>query len=512
MGKDVYYITTPIYYPNADPHIGHGYTSVAADFLARYHRLRGEEVVLLTGTDEHGLNLQRRAEAAGKDPQTWVDEMAPRWREVWAGLDIAYDDYIRTTEPRHEKAVQRLLTAVHENGRDDIYLGTYEGLYCVSCEAYYTEDELVDGMCPIHGTPVEHVKEENYFFRLSAYADRLLEHYERRREAVQPETRRNEVLSLIRGGLQDFSISRTNFRWGIPLPWDPKHVCYVWFDALTNYITAAGYGTDEARFSRIWPANVHLIGKDILRFHAVYWPAMLMAGGVEPPEQVWAHGFLTVGGQKMSKTNATGIHPFELVDHFGVDSYRYFFIREIQFGQDGSFSWESMVDRHNADLANGLGNLASRILAMLAASFDGVVPETEAEGVEDDLPAVTADVTRRYDEHMAELALTQALAAVWEIVGRANGYLVERQPWTLAKDEARRAELAGILYASAETLRILAILIVPIMPGAATRLWQQLGIEEPLEAQRLPHAAAWGGLRPGTKTVKGDALFPRLDS
>ncbi len=289
-------------------------------------------------------------------------------------------------------------------------------------------------------------------------------------------------------------------------------MCYVWFDALTNYITAAGYGTDEPRFAALWPANVHMIGKDILRLHAVYWPAMLMAAGVEPPTQVWAHGYLTVGGKKMSKTNLTGIHPFELIDHFGVDSYRYYFVREIQFGQDGSFSWESMVDRHNADLANGLGNLASRILAMLAASFDGVVPEPEAEGVEDDLPAVTADVARRYDEHMAELALTQALAAVWEIVGRANGYLVERQPWTLAKDEPRRAELAGILYASAETLRILAILIVPIMPGAATRLWQQLGIEEPLEAQRLPHAAAWGGLRPGTKTVKGDALFPRLDS
>ena len=326
------------------------------------------------------------------DPQTWVDEMAPKWKEVWARLDIAYDDYIRTTEPRHEKAVQRLLTAVHENGRDDIYLGTYEGLYCVSCEAYYTEDELVDGMCPIHGTPVERMVEENYFFRLSAYADRLLEHYERHPKAVQPETRRNEVLSLIRGGLQDFSISRTTFRWGIPLPWDPNHVCYVWFDALTNYITAAGYGTDEARFARVWPANVHLIGKDILRFHAVYWPAMLMAGGVEPPEQVWAHGFLTVGGQKMSKTNATGIHPFELTDHFGVDSYRYFFLREIQFGQDGSFSWESMVERHNADLANGLGNLVSRILAMLGTSFDGVVPEPAAEGVEDDLPALTADV------------------------------------------------------------------------------------------------------------------------
>ena len=512
MGKDVFYITTPIYYPNADPHIGHAYTSVAADFVARYHRLRGEEVLHLTGTDEHGLKLQRAAESAGMDPQTWVDEMAPRWKEVWAGLDIAYDDYIRTTEPRHEKAVQRLLTAVHDNGRDDIYLGIYEGLYCVSCEAYYTEDELVDGMCPIHGTPVEHVKEENYFFRLSAYADRLLEHYERRPVAVQPETRRNEVLSLIRGGLQDFSISRTNFRWGIPLPWDPKHVCYVWFDALTNYITAAGYGTHEDRFDRVWPANVHLIGKDILRFHAVYWPAMLMAGGVEPPDQVWAHGFLTVGGQKMSKTNATGIHPFELTNHFGVDSYRYFFMREIQFGQDGSFSWESMVDRHNADLANGLGNLASRILAMLASSFDGVVPKPEAEGVEDDLPTLTADVARRYEEHMAELALTQALAAAWEIVGRANGYLVQRQPWNLAKDESRRRELTGILYASAETLRILTILIGPIMPGAATRLWEQLGIEEPLEAQRLPNAADWGGLRPGTKTVKGDALFPRLDS
>jgi len=512
MGKDVFYITTPIYYPNDVPHIGHAYTSVAADFVARYHRLRGEEVLHLTGTDEHGLKLQRAAEAAGVDPQTWVDEMAPRWKDVWAKLDIAYDDYIRTTEPRHEKAVQRLLTAVHENGRDDIYLGTYEGLYCVSCEAYYTEDELVDGMCPIHGTPVERMVEENYFFRLSAYAERLLEHYERHPKAVQPETRRNEVLSLIRGGLQDFSISRTTFRWGIPLPWDPNHVCYVWFDALTNYITAAGYGTDEARFARAWPANDHLIGKDILRFHAVYWPAMLMAGGVEPPEQVWAHGFLTVGGQKMSKTNATGIHPFELTDHFGVDSYRYFFLREIQFGQDGSFSWESMVERHNADLANGLGNLVSRILAMLGASFDGVVPEPAAEGVEDDLPVLTADVVRRYDDHMTGLALTQALAVVWEIVGRANGYLVERQPWTLVKDEARRDELAGILYASAETLRILAVLIRPIMPGAAARLWEQLGIEESLDSQRLPQAAAWGGLRPGTKTAKGDALFPRLDS
>ena len=512
MGSDVFYLTTPIYYPNDVPHIGHSYTSVAADFVARYHRLRGERVLHLTGTDEHGMKLQRAAEEAGMDPQTWVDEMAPRWRETWARLEIAFDDYIRTTEPRHETAVQQLLTAVHENGRDDIYLGIYEGLYCVSCEAYYTEDDLVEGMCPIHGRPVERMTEENYFFRLSGYADRLLEHYERHPEAVRPATRRNEVLSLIRGGLQDFSISRTSFRWGIPLPWDPNHVCYVWFDALTNYITAAGYGTDQERFARTWPADVHLIGKDILRFHAVYWPAMLMAGGVEPPKQVWAHGFLTVGGRKMSKTNATGIHPFELVDHFGVDSYRYYFMREIQFGQDGSFSWESMVDRHNADLANGLGNLASRVLAMLGSYFDGAVPEPGATKAEDDLPRVIEDAVRRYDDHMSALALSQALAAVWDVVGRANRYLVEREPWKLAGDEGRRDELAGILYAAAETLRILAILVRPIMPGAASRLWGQLGLERPLEDQRLPGDVGWGGLPVGTKTTKGDPLFPRLDS
>jgi methionyl-tRNA synthetase len=513
MGRDVFYITTPIYYPNDVPHIGHAYNAVATDFVARYHRLRGERVFHLTGTDEHGLKLQRAAEAAGQDPQGWVDEMEPRWKEVWARLEIANDDYIRTTEPRHEAAVVKLLEAVHDNGRDDIYLGTYEGLYCVSCEAYYTEADLLEGeRCPIHERPVEHVTEENYFFRLSAYRDRLLEHYGATPSAVEPETRRNEVLSLLRGGLQDFSISRTNFRWGIPLPWDPDHVCYVWFDALTNYITAAGYGTDRDRFEAVWPADVHLIGKDILRFHAVYWPAMLMAGGVEPPIQVWAHGFLTVGGKKMSKTNATGIHPFELADHFGVDSYRYYFMREIQFGQDGSFSWESMVDRHNADLANGLGNLASRVLAMLGSYFEGVVPAPGGEGAEDDLPAAVEDAVRRYDQHMATLNLSQALASVWDVVGRANGYLVEREPWKVAKDEARRDELEGVLYAAAETLRILAVLTSPIMPGAAERLWEQLGIVDPLSAQRLPEAARWGLLAPGTATAKGEALFPRLDS
>jgi len=512
MGRDVFYITTPIYYPNDLPHIGHAYDAVAADVIARHHRLRGEDVFHLTGTDEHGLKLQRAAEAAGMEPQRWVDEMEPRWREVWERLDIAYDDYIRTTEPRHEEAVVKLLDQVHANGRDDIYLDTYEGFYCVSCELYYAEEDLLEGrLCPIHERPIELMKEQNYFFRLSAYADRLLEHYEREPSRVEPEVRRNEVLSLIRGGLQDFSISRTNFDWGIPLPWDPDHVTYVWFDALTNYITAAGYGSDEERFARQWPANIHMIGKDILRQHAIYWPAMLMAADVEPPRQVWAHGYLTVGGKKMSKTNLTGIHPFDLVDRFGVDSYRWYFLREVQFGQDGSFSLESMVDRHNAELANGIGNLASRVLSMLASYFDGVVPEPTVPGAESDLPQVVAEATRRYDEEMLAVRLTPAVGAVYDVVVRANRYMVERSPWTLAKDPARRDELGSILYASVETLRALTILFSCVMPEAASRLWERLGIAETLEEQRLAHAGAWGRIPAGTRTSKGEALFPRVE-
>jgi methionyl-tRNA synthetase len=510
MGRDVFYITTPIYYPNDVPHIGHAYNAVATDVIARYHRLRGEDVFHLTGTDEHGLKLQRAAEAAGMEPKAWVDQMEPRWREVWDRLQIANDDYIRTTEPRHERAVVELLQAVYGNGRDDIYLGMYEGLYCVSCELYYTEGDLVDGLCPIHGRAVERMVEENYFFRLSAYQSRLLDRYEQVPSAVAPEVRRNEVLSVIRGGLQDFSISRTSFDWGIPLPWDPKHVCYVWFDALANYITAAGYGSDPERFARVWPANIHLIGKDILRQHAIYWPAMLMAAGLEPPMQVWAHGYLTVGGQKMSKTNLTGIHPFELIDHFGSDSYRYYFMREIRFGEDGSFSWESMTARHNADLANGLGNLASRVLAMLGSYFGGSVPEP-ASGEESDLPEVIAEAAHHHEEAMLAVRPHEGIGAVWGIVDRANRYLVEKEPWKLAKDPDRRAELSGVLYAAAETLRIVAILIRPVMPDTAERLWDQLGIGSPLEAEHLPGSITWGSLRPGTVTRKGDSLFPRLE-
>jgi methionyl-tRNA synthetase len=510
--KDTFYVTTPIYYPNDVPHIGHAYTTVATDFVARYHRLRGERVFFLTGTDEHGKKVPQAARDQGLDPQTFVDRMEPRWREVWDRLDISFDDYIRTTEPRHETAVTRLLQAVYENGRGDIYLGRYEGLYCVSCEAYYTEDELVDGKCPIHGRPVEAMSEENYFFRLSAYQDRLLEHYEQQPGVLEPEARRNEVLSLIKGGLRDFSISRTSFAWGVPIPWDSAHVTYVWFDALTNYVTAAGYGGNEERFGRVWPADVHFIGKDILRFHAVYWPAMLMAAGVELPRCIWAHGFLLVGGEKMSKTKLTGIHPFDLVDHFGVDAYRYYFLREIQFGQDGSFSWESMLDRYNADLANGLGNLASRVLAMIDSYFEGSVPEPTVAGVDAELARVVRTRVKRFVDSMEEVALTGALAAVWEIVAAANHQLVRWEPWALAKDLGKRGELASILYASAEVLRILAVLISPAMPGAGGRLWEQLGMGEALEAQRLPEAASWGGVKPGTRVRRGDALFPRLEA
>jgi len=513
MGRDVFYITTPIYYANDVPHIGHAYNAVNTDFIARYHRLRGERVFHLTGTDEHGLKVARAAEAQGLTPQAWTDKLEASWREVWERLDIGYDDYIRTTQPRHHAAVAKLLQAVYENGREDIYLGHYEGLYCVACEAYYDESDLLEGnLCPVHERPVEFFREDNYFFRLSAYADRLMSHYEAHPAAVQPETRRNEVMSLLRGGLQDFSISRTTFDWGVPLPWNETHVTYVWFDALTNYVTAAGYGDDPARFAEVWPATIHSIGKDILRFHAVYWPAMLMAAGVELPTQVWAHGYLTVGGKKMSKTNLTGIHPFQLVDHFGVDSYRYFWLRQISWGSDGDFSWEAMVERHNADLANGLGNLASRVLAMLGSYFDGVVPDVELEGCQDDLPTVIGEAAARYDAHMLAVELQSAVVAVWSIVDRLNGYLVEKEPWKIAKDPERRAELAGVLYAAAESLRILAVLIQPMMPAAAERLWDQLGLEGAAVEQRVPAAVTWGGLPPGIVTHKGDSLFPRLDA
>jgi len=509
MGPDIFFISSAIPYVNAEPHVGTAYEIIACDFIARYRRQRGEAVHFLTGTDEHSLNVARSSADLGITPQEWVDRMVPKWQDVWARLEISNDDFIRTSEARHAERVQAFVQRLHDRG--EIYLGTYEGPYCVSCEEFKREKELIDGNCAIHGRPVEILSEENYFFPLSKYQQRLLDLYSDAPDSVLPDFRRNEVVSFVSGGLDDLSISRSGTDWGIPLPWDPKHVIYVWVDALLNYATAVGFGTDPETFERLWPADLHIIGKDIVRFHAVIWPALLMAAGVDVPKTVFAHGHINVGGEKMSKSSGTGIHPFELLDHFGVDSYRYYFMREISFGHDGSFSWESMTERHNADLANGLGNLASRVLAMLASYFDGVVPEPVTPGAESDLPAVIDDVLRRYDEHMLAVQLQPALVSVWDIVARANHYLVEKEPWKLAKDPANREELASVLYAAAETLRVLAIAIAPIMPGAAAKLWSQLGVDQPLDEQRLPDAGVWGGLVVGTSTIKGESLFPRLE-
>ena len=508
--KDTFYITTPIYYVNDVPHIGHAYTTVACDVVARYHRLRGERVFFLTGTDEHGQKIAQAAEKEGLDPKAWTDSIAPKWKEVWERLEISYDDFIRTTEERHERPVAEFFQRLYDRG--EIHLGAYEGPYCVSCEEFKVEDELVDGRCPIHDRPAERIAEENYFFPLSRYRDALLRLYEEHPDFVKPESRRNEVVSFVEGGLQDLSISRSSFDWGVPLPWDRKHVVYVWVDALQNYITAAGYGNDEQAFGRRWPADVHVVGKDILRFHAVIWPAMLMAAGLPVPRTVFAHGWLLVGGEKMSKTKLTGIHPFELLDAFGVDAYRYYFLREVPFGQDGSFSWESMAARYNADLANGLGNLASRVLAMAGSYFEGRVPEPPARSGGGRLTQAAEDAAARIDRHMLEIELTEAAAALDELVREANRHLVEVAPWALAKDEERRAELEQAIYDSLEVLRVIAVLASPFMPNAAERLWAQLGVPAPLSEQRVPEASRWGGLEPGTPTTKGEALFPRLEA
>jgi methionyl-tRNA synthetase len=508
--KDTFYITTPIYYVNDVPHIGHAYTTVASDAVARYHRLRGEKVFFLTGTDEHGQKVARAAEEHGKTPQQWTDAIVPQWKEVWDHLQISCDDFIRTTEERHEKPVQAFMQRLYDAGH--VYLGTYAGLYCVACEEFKLESEVTDGLCNIHGRPVERIEEENYFFRLSAFQDDLLRFYQEHPESVQPEERRNEVVSFVKAGLQDLSISRTSFSWGVPIPWDPKHVMYVWVDALLNYITAAGYASDEDRFTSIWPADIHMVGKDILRFHAVIWPAMLMAAGLPTARTLFAHGWLLVGGEKMSKTRLTGIHPFQLTEHFGVDAYRWCFLRETQFGQDGNFSWESMVARSNSELANGLGNLASRVLAMVGQYFDGVVPYPYRSQQPGSLAGPAATLAERFEQHMLALDLTAATGDVADFVREANRRLVEVAPWALAQDESRRGDLGDCLYEALEALRLIAVHTSPFMPAAAARLWDQLGLAEPLASQRLPEAGRWGLTPTGGKTNRAESLFPRLES
>jgi methionyl-tRNA synthetase len=504
--SDPFFLTTPIYYVNDVPHIGHAYTTVVADVLARWRRLWGDDVVFLTGTDEHGLKVARAAEERGLSPLEWADQTSERFRDTWKLLDITNTDFIRTTEPRHKVGVEQFLQRVYDNG--DIELDTYEGLYCVACELYYTEADLVDGNCPIHGIPVDRVSEENYFFRLSRYQDRLLEHYTKHPEAIEPAGKRSEVLGLIKSGLLDFSVSRTSITWGIPLPWDPKHVTYVWFDALVNYCTAVGYGTDPERFARYWPVNYHLIGKDILRQHAVYWPAMLMAAGEAPPQQVFAHGFLLVGGEKMSKTRMNQIAPADLVAEFGVDGYRYHFVADQRFGPDGDFSYEAMVARYNSDLANNFGNLASRVLNMATNYVGGATPDAREDG-----PLVQSSVWA-FDglrDGIDGLDFSGGYGALWQLIKDANAYIEDRQPWVMHKAGDADAT-AAVLGDCLEALRIVALLASPVIPHAAAELWRRLGLAGTPEEQRLPDAAAWGSAATaGNALEKGDALFPRLD-
>ncbi len=502
-----FYVTTPIYYVNDAPHIGHAYTTVIADALARWHRLVGDDTFFLTGTDEHGLKVAQSAEEQGVSPQAQADANATRFRAVWDELDISYDDIIRTTEPRHHTAVQALLSTIYDNG--DIELDTYEGPYCVSCEAYYQEAELVDGCCPIHtGKPVVRLAEENWFFRLSRYQQRLLDWIDADPAAIQPEGKRNEVLGFIRQGLDDVSITRTSLDWGVPVPWAPGHVFYVWYDALINYATAIGYGTDPERFATWWPHVHHLIGKEIIRFHCVYWPAMLMAAGLDPPHRVHVHGWLLLGGEKLSKTvhgaaRLSDIAPGRLLDDFGVDGFRYHFLRDNSFGPDGDFSYETMVARYNADLANNLGNLLSRVATVVAKKCDGIGPAPRPDSP---LAAVAADSLHDATAAWDAVQPSVALDATWRLIREANALLEATEPWKAEPGP----EVDGVLGDALEVLRLVAILASPALTRAAAEVWRRIGLPgSPTDAQ-LPAAAAWGGYPGGLPVEKGDPLFPRI--
>ena len=495
-----FYLTTPIYYVTAKPHLGHAYTTIIGDALARWHRLLGDDVHFLTGTDEHGQKVQDAADAAGKSAQDFVDEIAPLYADAWQRLGITNDDFIRTTEERHRRGVAELLQRCYDAG--DIELDVYSGKYCVACEEYYTDDELDPGdLCRIHRRKVEQYEEENYFFRLSRFQDRLLDWYSQHPGAIVPDFRGNEALGLIRGGLRDFSVSRTSLKWGIPLPWDPKHVAYVWFDALANYITAVGYGTDDERFRTWWPAR-HLIGKDIIRHHCVYWPAMLMSAGIEPPAGWAVGGWLLVGGEKMSKTSGNVVNPLDLVDDIGVDGFRYYVLAETPYGQDGDFTYEGLVARYNSDLANNLGNLAARVATVVAKKCGGIGPAPAADSP---LAEVAAAGFEAAAASWAEVQPSRALEATWQIIRATNAHLEANEPWKAEPGLAVDAVMGDAL----EALRIVAILASPAVPAAAQTVWERIGLPGLVTDQRLPDAAAWGGYPGGLPVVKGDPLFPR---
>jgi methionyl-tRNA synthetase len=502
-GGEPYYLTTPIYYVNDSPHIGHAYTTVATDALARFQRLDGREVMFLTGTDEHGQKVDKAARTAGVDPQSFCDRVSQNFRDMALLMNASNDAFIRTTEPRHAEASQALWQELERRG--EIYLGKFAGWYSVRDEAFFDESELVSGKAPT-GADVDWVEEENYFFRLSAWQERLLAHYERYPDFIAPRARRNEVTSFVRGGLKDLSISRTSFTWGVPVPGNPKHVMYVWLDALTNYLTAVGYpDMESASFRRYWPADLHMVGKDIVRFHGVYWPAFLMAAGIAPPKRVFAHGWWTVEGQKMSKSLGNFIPPRELVDQYGVDAVRYFMLRELPFGSDGDLSRRAIVNRMNGDLANDFGNLAQRVLAMINRNCDARVPAPGALGAADEaLLAAARGLLDKVRAEFAEQAFHRALEIIWQVVADANRYVDEQAPWALRRTDPPR--MATVLYVLAETIRHLAILAQPVVPQAAGRLLDQLA--QPAERRDFAALAAHP-LKPGTPVPAPTGIFPR---